>query len=88
MMELARVIGTVVSSRRVSGLDGVRMLLVQAEDPDGNAIGGPAVAACPGGAGVGERVWIVHGRESTGVLPDPFVPVDLSIVGIADGVGR
>jgi microcompartment protein CcmK/EutM len=87
-MELARVIGTVVSSRRVAGLDGVRMLLVQAEDPDGKPIGAPAVAACPGGAGIGERVWIVHGRESTAVLPNPFVPVDLSVVGIVDGVGR
>lgn len=87
-MELARVVGTVVATRRVAGLDGVRMVLVQPEDPDGRALGAVAVAACPGGAGVGERVWIVHGRESTAILPDPFVPVDLSVVGIADGVGR
>jgi ethanolamine utilization protein EutN len=77
-----------VSTRRVAGLDGVRMLLVQPEDPDGKPLGPAAVAVCPGGAGVGERVWIVHGRESTAVLDDPFVPVDLAVVGIADGVGR
>jgi microcompartment protein CcmK/EutM len=87
-MELARVVGTVVSTRRVPGLDGVRMLLVQPEDPEGRPLGTVAVAACPGGAGVGERVWIVHGRESTSILPDPFVPVDLSVVGVVDGVGR
>ncbi len=85
-MELARVVGTVVASSRVDGLDGVRLLVVQPEAPDGAPIGPAAVAICTLGAGPGERVWVVHGREAVAMLPDPMVPIDLAVVGIVDGV--
>jgi ethanolamine utilization protein EutN len=96
-MELARVIGTVVATARVAGLDGVRLLVVQPEAADGVAIGAPAVAICTLGAGIGERVWVVHGREGAAMLADPVgpeadrvepvVPIDLAVVGLVDGVG-
>lgn len=84
-MQLGEVIGTVVATTRVRGLDGVRFLLVQPLDrrgrPSGRAVvAGDGVAM----AGRGELVYIVASREAALAMPDTFVPVDHAVVGIVD----
>ena len=84
-MQLGKVIGTVVATTRVAGLDGVRFLVVQPLDREGRSQG-RAVVAGDGVhmAGPGERVYIVASREAALAMPDTFVPVDHAVVGIVD----
>ena len=88
-MKLARVIGTVVASTKVDGLEGVRFLIVQPLDRDQREVGEPVVAADGVAmAGPGELVYIVASREAALACPDTFVPVDHAIVGIVDEVAN
>jgi ethanolamine utilization protein EutN len=87
-MDHARILGEVVASRKHASLDQVRLLLAQIEDADGKPLGEPIVVADALQAGVGERVWVVHGREGSLALPVPFSPVDVAVVGIVDGSDR
>ncbi len=86
-MQLARVIGTVVATTRVEGLDGVRFLLLQPLNKEQQPAGGPVVAAdAIATAGPGELVYFVASREAAVAMPESFVPIDHAIVGIADAV--
>ena len=88
-MELGRVIGTVVATQQVEGLEGVKFLIVQPVDRNGKKIGEPVVAADGVAmAGPGELVYVVASREASLALPDKFVPVDHAIVGIVDAVNE
>ena len=88
-MELGRVIGTVVATQKVEGLEGVKFLIVQPVDRGGKRIGAPAVAVDGVAmAGPGELVYFVASREASLALPDKFVPVDHAIVGIVDAVSE
>ncbi len=86
-MQLARVLGTVVATQKVAGLEGVKFLLVQPLDR-GRRPRGEAVVAADGVAmaGVGELVYIVASREAALALPETFVPVDHTITGLVDRV--
>jgi ethanolamine utilization protein EutN len=85
-MQLARVIGDVVVTRKDENLVGLKLLVVQPLSPDRQPVGRPLVAADSVGAGVGEEVFFVRGREAS----FPFYPaepaVDAGIVGIVDQV--
>lgn len=86
-MQLGRVIGTVVATQKVAGLDGVKFLIVQPLDRQRAPRGEPVVAADGVAmAGPGELVYIVASREASLALPEKFVPVDHAIVGIVDQV--
>lgn len=88
-MELGRVIGTVVATQQVEGLEGVKFLIVQPVDRNDKKIGEPVVAADGVAmAGPGELVYVVASREASLALPDKFVPVDHAIVGIVDAVSE
>ena len=86
-MRLGRVIGTVVASQKVAGLEGVKFLLVQPLDRRQKPDGSPVVAADGVAmAGPGELVYFVSSREAALACPETFVPVDDAIVGIVDQV--
>jgi microcompartment protein CcmK/EutM len=86
-VQLARVIGTVVATQKVTGLEGIRFLLVQPLDRAQRPAGEPVVAAdAVHMAGPGELVYVVAAREAALAMPEPFVPVDHAIVGIVDAV--
>ncbi|HLF25190.1 MAG TPA: EutN/CcmL family microcompartment protein [Anaerolineae bacterium] len=86
-MQLAKVIGAVVATRKVSGLDGVKFLIVQPLDKRQQPEGEPVVAAdATAQAGPGQLVFVIGSREAALALPEKFVPVDHAIVGIVDEV--
>ncbi len=88
-MKLARVIGTVVATTKYEGMSGVKLLVVQPLDRDGQPRGSPAVAAdATAQAGHGHLVFVVGSREAAQAMPELFVPVDLAITGIVDEVDR
>jgi len=83
-MYLGRVIGTVVADRKVSGLVGQKLLLVQPLD-DARAPNGDIHAAVDTvQAGEGDLVWLVGSREAALACVPWFVPVDAAIVGVVD----
>ena len=86
-MKLARVVGTVVATRRYEGLEGVKFLAVQPLDPTLEPRGRVQIAAdATAQAGPGEIVFVVGSREAAQAMPELFVPVDLAITGIVDDV--
>lgn len=86
-MKLARVIGTVVATRRSTGLEGIKLLVVQPLDEDRRPAGRPEVAAdATAQAGPGQLVFMVASREGAQALPELFVPIDLAITGLVDDV--
>lgn len=86
-MRLGRVVGTVVASTKVDGLEGIKLLIVQPLHKDLSPRG-KAVVAADGVAmaGPGELVYVVESREAALAMPERFVPVDHAIVGIVDQV--
>lgn len=83
-MQLARVIGEVVSTLKDPGLAAITLLVLQPIGADGADTGRPLVAADAAGAGVGERVFFVRGREASFPFHPAEAPADASIVGIVD----
>ena len=83
-MLLARVIGTVVASRKDPGLAATTLLLIQPIGGDGSPAGKPLVAVDSVGAGVTEAVFYVRGREASVPFLPAEVPTDAAIVGIVD----
>jgi ethanolamine utilization protein EutN len=83
-MQLARVIGTVVVTPKDDNLNGVTLLLVQPITTAREAVGRPLVAVDAVGAGVGEEVFFVRGKEASFPFYPTEVPVDAGIVGIVD----
>lgn len=83
-MQLARVVGTVVVSVKNGTLDGVKLLLVQPISSAREPVGRVIVAADSVGAGVGEEVFVVRGKEASFPFYPIEVPADAGIVGIVD----
>ena len=86
-MELAVVIGQVVSTVKCPGIHKGRLLLVDFVDAEGKPRGDPHVAADSIGAGDGEWVLITQGSSARRASQDAeSLPIDMSIVGIVDEV--
>jgi microcompartment protein CcmK/EutM len=83
-MQLARVIGTVVASHKDEKLTGTALLLIQPITNAGEPTGKALVACDAAGAGVGDEVFFVRGREAAYPFYPVDVPTDASIVGIVD----
>ncbi len=86
-MDIGKVIGTVVATRKDPSLEGTRLLVVQPLDEKHTPISEPLVAVDTlQDAGVGEIVYMVTGGDAVGVLPGRRMPVDVAIVGIVDSM--
>jgi len=86
-MQIARVVGTVVSTQKHRKFEGAKLLLVQPIDPDDKPRGNAVLAIDGVGAGVNEKVLVVlEGRAAGEALGQKAAPVDAAIVGIIDHV--
>lgn len=83
-MQLARVLGEVVSTIKDANLTGMKLLVLQPLSPGGDAAGRTLVAIDSVGAGVGENVFFVRGREAAFPFYPAEPPADAAIVGIVD----
>ena len=83
-MQLARVIGDVVATIKDPNFDSIKLLLVQPIGSDGKDVGRALVAVDSVGAGVGETVFFVRGKEASFPWHPIEVPADAGIVGIVD----
>ena len=83
-MQLARVLGEVVSIMKDANLTGIRMLVLQPLAASGEAAGRTLVALDSVGAGVGENVFFVRGREAAFPFYPAKPPADATVIGIVD----
>jgi ethanolamine utilization protein EutN len=86
-MQIARVIGTVVATKKHRTFEGAKLLLVQPISLDDEPRGTPLLAVDSVGAGVHEKVLIVlEGRAAGEALGRKAAPVDAAVIGIIDEV--
>jgi len=86
-VQIARVIGTVVSTQKHRKFEGAKLLLVQPLNLDDTPRGVALLAVDSVGAGVREKVLVVlEGRAAGEALNRKAAPVDAAIVGIIDHV--
>lgn len=85
-MILARVVGTVVATRKDERLVSCKLLVARPVSPDGQLEGTPLVAVDTVDAGFGETVLIVSGSSARMADGLAHSPVDAAIVGIVDTV--
>lgn len=83
-MLVAKVLGTVVATRKDEGLAGTTLLVIQPLKTDHRPFGKPLVAIDSVGAGAGEEVFYVKGREASFPFLPAEVPADATIIGIVD----
>ncbi|MCD9188419.1 MAG: EutN/CcmL family microcompartment protein [Pyrinomonadaceae bacterium] len=83
-MQLARVIGNLVSTIKNESLEGRKFMIVQTLNENLEATGKPLVALDAVGAGVGELVFWCRGKEASFPFKRDDTPTDCTIVGIVD----
>ena len=84
VMQVARVVGDIVSSVKDPALTSHKLLVLQPVTPDRAPAGRTLVAVDAVGAGVGEHVFFVRGKEASFPFYPAEPPVDACIVGIVD----
>jgi microcompartment protein CcmK/EutM len=85
-MILGRVAGTIVATRKDERLEGFKLLVVQAVEPDGRAKDAYVVAVDTVDAGIGELVLVISGSSARMASGCADRPVDAAIAGIVDEV--
>ena len=85
-MRIAKVRGTIVSTQKEQSLTGMKFLLVQFVDENGNELDDCEVAADNVGAGVGEWVLVSRGSAARQFERGETRPLDALIVGIIDTI--
>lgn len=85
-MQLGRVVGRLWSSLKNAGLDTQRLLIVQPVLPDLTPVGKQLICTDCTGAGAGEVIYWVRGKEASFPFVPDEVPTDATIVGIVDEI--
>jgi ethanolamine utilization protein EutN len=85
-MTFGRVVGRVWATVKNPEMEGLRMLVVQPLTPELQPTGRRIVCTDSMGAGTGELVYWVRGKEASFPFRPAEPPVDNTIVGIVDSV--
>jgi ethanolamine utilization protein EutN len=85
-MYLGRVVGSVWATVKHPALTGCRMIVVQPLTPELRNTGKPLICTDCTGAGAGELVYWVRGKEASFPFLPQEPPVDTTVVGIVDEV--
>lgn len=85
-MLLAKIVGTVVATRKDERLVSHKLLVVRPISPRGEPDGPPIVAVDTVDAGVGETVLVVSGSSARMAAGLKDCPVDAAIVGVVDAI--
>jgi ethanolamine utilization protein EutN len=83
---LGRVVGCVWSTAKNPQLEGLRFLVVQPLTPELKETGKRLICADSSGAGAGELIYWVRGREACFPFLPKEVTSDATVVGIVDEV--
>jgi microcompartment protein CcmK/EutM len=85
-MLLAKIVGTVVATRKDPRLVSNKLMVARAMDPRGKLEGSYLVAVDTVDAGIGETVLIVSGSSARMASGLKDCPVDAAIIGIVDAI--
>jgi microcompartment protein CcmK/EutM len=85
-MILARIVGTVVATRKDDRLHGRKLLVARLVDAEGNDEKGHIIAVDTVGAGANEVVLVVQGSSARMAFGCKECPIDAAVVGIVDTV--
>ena len=85
-MLLAKIVGTVVATRKDPRRVSSKLLVVRPIDPSGKLEGSHLVAIDTVDAGVGETVLIVSGSSARMAAGLKDCPVDAAVIGIIDSI--
>ncbi|MBC1236027.1 carbon dioxide concentrating mechanism protein CcmL [Nostoc linckia z18] len=85
-MQVAKVRGTVVSTQKDPSLRGVKLLLLQLVDEEGNILPQYEVAADTVGAGIDEWVLVTRGSAARQIDGNGQRPLDAAVVAIIDTI--
>jgi len=83
-MQLARVVGTVVATRKEESMQGIKLLVVRPLDEEGRESGNAIVSADAVGAGPDEIVLIAAGSSARQTVVTDKRPVDSVVLAIVD----
>lgn len=83
-MYMAKIVGTVVATRKEESLVGYKLMVLKRMDADKNLVGHDEVAADYVGAGIGDYVLVCRGSAVR--INTPKVTIDMAIVGIIDTI--
>jgi microcompartment protein CcmK/EutM len=83
-MNLGKVTGTLVASRKEPLMEGLPLLVVRQLNPDGSLAGGYVIAVDSVGAGVGEVVLYASGSSARQTQATKDKPCDAVIMAIVD----
>src|SRR5258706_1220667 len=83
-MQLAKVVGTVVSTRKQDSIQGIKLLVVRPLDEEGKETGNAVVSADAVGAGPDEIVLIAAGSSARQTTVTDKRPIDSVILAIVD----
>lgn len=85
-MILAKIVGTVVATRKDNSLVGYKLMIIRRIDKDGSFIDSEQVAVDYVGAGIGEVVLIGQGSSVRVDKAKKEAVIDLAIIGIIDSI--
>src|SRR5258705_12020428 len=85
-MFLAKVVGTVWSTKKTPDLEGVRFLVVHPYDLDKEPTRNIVVVADRLGAGTGEMVMCAYGKAARTAIGNQDMAIEAAVVGIVDHV--
>ena len=85
-MQLGKVVGTVVSTKKDEKLEGLKLQVVKYIDADGKPTGAFVIAVDSVGAGVGEVVLTAAGSSARLTSTTKDKPVDTVIMAIVDTI--
>jgi carbon dioxide concentrating mechanism protein CcmL len=83
-MQIARIIGTLVATQKEPAIEGLRLLVCQPLNSEGEKAGAAVVAADAVGAGVGEVILYASGSSARQTVATQNRPVDAVIMAIVD----
>lgn len=85
-MQIAKVLGTVVSNHKTRSLTGIKLVILQLIDAQGQLLPSYEVAGDIVGAGVNEWVLVTRGSAARKDSGNEDRPLDAMVVGIIDTV--
>ncbi len=88
-MQLAKIVGNLVSTHKNEKLVGKKLLIVQPIDEELVPFGNEMVAVDGVGAGIGDTVLILNEGGSARMITNatsPYSPIELCVAGIVDSI--
>lgn len=85
-MQIGRVVGTLVATRKDESLVGSKLMITQPLDIEYKPAGDPFIAVDTVGAGIGETIFYTEGTASRNAAGKPDSAIDAAIIGIVDNL--